>query len=320
MKKTQIPPSFIQDSLEELGIEYKFDKNAETFQICNPFIDDTGFHMGLNYRLGVYHCFKSLMKGSLYQFFSKMLKLPEEAIEMRVKNYYGSDIVVERKIEDSEIVYHEIPKDWMKIENKGLIGKMHFRYLMLRQITIDKIYRNQFYYSIKNNTRVIIPYYYNKKLVYWVSRDITGKSDKRYLYPPTKEWKNKKSDLLYNIDYCDKNNLLICEGQFNSLIVDGVGIGGSEISQRQLKTIVELQPEKVTLALDQDIAGKNAIIKVSKILYKYFKNLYYLDGPLNVRDFSDMGEIEAKKFIEIHSRPYTGSNIMNTEINLKLKI
>ena len=164
--KSKIPASFIKDSLEELGIEYKFDQTAETFQICNPFVDDTGFHMGLNYRLGVYHCFKSLMKGSLYQFFSKMLKLPEEVIEARVRNYFGSDIVIEKKIEDSEIVYHETPKDWIRVENSGLIGKMHFRYLMLRQITPDKIYRNLFYYSTRNNTRIIIPYHYNNKLIY----------------------------------------------------------------------------------------------------------------------------------------------------------
>ena len=317
--KPKIPASFIKDSLEELGIEYKFDQNAETFQICNPFLDDTGFHMGLNYRLGVYHCFKSLMKGSLYQFFSKMLKLPEEVIAARVKNYYGSDIVIEKKIEDSEIIYHNIPKDWVRIDNTGLIGKMHFRYLMLRQITPDKIYRNQFYYSTINNTRIIIPYYYNSKLVYWVSRDIIGKSEKRYLYPQTKEWKNKKSDLLYNIDHCNKENLLICEGQFNSLIVDGVAIGGAEVSLRQLKTIIELKPNKVTLALDQDNAGKNAVIKVSKVLYRYFKSLYYVDGPLSDIDFSDMGEVEARKYIDKYTKQYSESNIMNTEINFKLK-
>ncbi len=316
--KPKIPASFIKDSLEELGIEYKFDANTETFQICNPFLDDTGFHMGLNYRLGVYHCFKSLMKGSLYQFFSKMLKLPEEVIAARVKNYYGSDIVVERKVEDSEIIYHEIPKDWVLIQNKALIDKMHFRYLMLRQIPIDKIYRNKFYYSNINNSRIIIPYFYNSKLVYWVSRDITNKSSKRYLYPPTKEWKNKKSDLLYNIDYCNKDNLLICEGQFNALIVDGVAIGGAEISQRQLKTLIELKPEKITLALDQDLPGKNATVKVSKILHKYFKDLYYIDGHLDERDFADMGEIEARKFIHKYTKQYSASNIMNTEINFKL--
>ena len=208
---------------------------------------------------------------------------------------------------------------FIRVQGKGLIDKMHFRYLMLRQITPDKIYRNQFYYSTKNNTRIIIPYFYNSKLVYWVSRDITNKSDKRYLYPQTKEWKNKKSDLLYNIDNCNKDNLLICEGQFNSLIVDGVAIGGAEISQRQLKTILELKPEKITLALDQDDPGKNAILKVSKILYKHFKNnLYYIDAPLTDRDFSDMGETHAFQFIEKYSKSYTGSNIMNTEINLKL--
>jgi len=317
--KSKIPATFIKDSLEQLGIEYKLDKNSETFQICNPFIDDAGFHMGLNYRLGVYHCFKSLMKGSLYQFFSKMLKLPEEVIEARVKNYYGSDIVIEKKIEDSEIVYHKIPEDWIKVENKGLIGRMHFRYLMLRHVTIDKIYRNLFYYTPKNNTRVIIPYFYNNKLVYWIDRDITGNSDKRYLYPPSKEWKNKRADLLYNIDYCDRDNLFICEGQFNALIVDGVAVGGAEISKRQLDTIIDMDPEKITLAFDQDIPGKTAIIKAAKILRNYFKNnLYYIDGPIDKRDFSDMGETEAIKFINTYTKQYTPSNIMNTEINLKL--
>lgn len=317
--KPNIPSSFIKDNLEKLGIEYKLDNRSQTFQICNPFDDDTGFHMGLNWRLGVYHCFKTSMKGSLYQFFSKMLKLPEEVIEARVRNYYGHDIVQVKKVEDSEIVYHDIPKDWVLVDNKGLYGKMHFRYLMLRQITKEKIERSRFYYTPKDPTRVIIPYFYNKKLVYWINRDITGKSEKRYLYPPSDEWKNKRADLLYNIDNCDKKNLVICEGQFNSIIVDGVAVGGAEISERQLKTMIDIKPEKVILAFDQDVPGKNAILKASKVLYRYFKDLYYIDGPISKRDFSDMGETEAIDFMAQYTKPYTIENIMNTEISLKLE-
>ena len=319
MKKIKIPQKFIEDTLDKFKLPFKHYPAKNTYQICNPFVDDRDFHMGLNYELQVYHCFKTSDKGSLLSFFSKVTKLPEQAITERLKKYYN--IIESHKqqpVKQSEIVYHTIPSDWRKVENSGAITKMHYRYLISRNITREKIYRNTFYYSSMNTSRIIIPYLYNSCLVYWTSRDILNKVKKRYLYPEEKVVKNLKSDLLYNIDYCNKDNLIICEGQLNALVVDGVSIGGTEISDRQMKTIIELQPKKLTLALDQDMPGKTAIIKNAKRLYNYFKDFYYMDSSLTNIDFADVGESVAREFIDKYSKLYTPTSIFETEVKLKL--
>jgi len=317
-KKIVIPTKFIEDTLDKQKITYKWYPAKHTYQICNPFAEDNGFHMGLNYELQVFHCFKTMEKGSLLSFFSRITNLPEEAIVERLRKYY--DVVEVFKHEapvKKDIVYHDIPNDWRKVENSGSITKMHYNYLINRNISREKIYRNTFYYSSQNTSRIIIPYLYNGRLVYWTSRDVLNKSKKRYLYPEENVVKNKKSDLLYNIDYCNKDNLIICEGQLNALVIDGIAIGGAEISERQMKTIVELQPKRVTLALDQDVPGKIAIIKNSKRLYNYFKDLYYLDSPVTDTDIADIGESAAREFIDKYSKPYTPENIFETEVKLK---
>jgi hypothetical protein len=192
---------------------------------------------------------------------------------------------------------------------------MHFNYLRARNISEDKIYRNKFYYSTTDIYRTIIPYYIHNKLVYYTSRDITGKR-KKYLYP--KDCPNNNGNMIYNFDHCDKDHLFICEGQINALIVNGIAVGGSGLSQDQLKLIRILEPKKITIAFDQDLPGKQAMLKIIGIVYKYFKDLYYLDSEVTKEDFADLGEERSMSFIDKYTKKYTLENILDTEVRTKL--
>lgn len=307
-----VSAEFIEYILKKQDIDYKHYPDKGFFQICNPFSDDRKFHMGLNYRLQVYHCFKTSEKGGLFYFFRRFLNIPDDRlIQMLSKFRKHKPIVIKDKeeiVDDGVVHYHNVPSNWVLIDDipaqpaKG----MHYAYLLRRNISKDKILRNRFYYSTQDTSRVVIPYNINGNLVYWIARDILGKANKKYLYPPENLVKNKRSDLLYNYDFANKDELIICEGQFNALIVDGVAIGGKDISEMQLKLIRHMKPKSVILAFDQDVPGKKAITQNLPILAPYFNdNLYFLSADVTEEDFADMGEVRAREYIVARKKQYT---------------
>jgi DNA primase len=307
-----VSAEFIQYILKKQDIDFKHYPDKGFFQICNPFTDDRKFHMGLNYRLQVYNCFKTSEKGGLFFFFRKLLNVSEERlIHMLMKFNKHKPIVIkeqEEVVDDGVVHYHNVPNNWVLVDDIPAqpAKSMHYAYLLRRNISKDKILRNKFYYSTQDTSRVVIPYTMNGNLVYWIARDILGKADKKYLYPPENLVKNKRSDLLYNYDFANRDELIICEGQFNALIVDGVAIGGKDISDMQLKLIRFMAPKKVILAFDQDVPGKKAIAKNLPLLAPYFNdNLYFLSADVTEEDFADMGEEGARRYITSNVSRYT---------------
>lgn len=218
-------------------------------------------------------------------------------------------VIKETEVVADEVIHnHEVPNDWVLVDDKPAktAKGLHYAYLLSRNLSKEKILRNKFYYSTQDTSRVIIPYHMNGNLVNWIARDILGKSDKKYLYPTENHTKNKRSDMVYNYDFANRDELIICEGQFNALIVDGVAVGGKDISDVQLKLIRLMNPKSVILAFDQDAPGKKAIAKSLPQLSKYFKdNLSFLSAEVTDKDFADMGEQEAKQYIKSYSIRYT---------------
>lgn len=318
----RIPPEYLEQILNDYKIKYKHYPRKHTYQVYNPFIPrDSDYHMGLNYNLQVYHCFKTDDKGSLFDFIVRVTNKPEYTIIKEVGDEDYTPIVKEEKKKANVIATVPKSPNWSQVNGIGSeIEKMHFRYLISRNISEEKILRNKFYYSKEDLFRTIIPYFIHDSLVYWVSRDVTGKAKKKYMYPNEEECKNKSGDVIYNFNFCDKKQLIVCEGQLNSLIVDGIAIGGTNLSSQQLKFILAINPKKVIVALDQDKPGKTAIIGALKSLHPYIKDLWYLDYPeLTKEDFADMGEVKAKEFIEKYQKRYTRDNVFDSEVKTIFK-
>jgi len=313
--------------MDRCKIEYK--EYPNTVQICNPFAhkyppysEDTKFHLGLNYKKQVYHCFKTGIAGKLGAIIKSILKVNNIHIEdLQLDDLEQlSDVKEESKPEVNKEEKIKLPDNCYQVElvNGSTTNNIFREYLISRGITHQQIAINKFYYCVSGYyaMRIIIPYYIKGQLVYWTARDITNTKPLKYLYPQN----TVKTKFIYNYDNCSRGRVFVCEGQFNALVVNGVALGGKDLSLDQCKLIRELLPNKVTVALDQDISGRQATLKVCNLLSDYFENVEYLELPESTRlDFSDIGYEKAIEWIKNYTKKYNRDNALESKVKFGLE-
>lgn len=101
--------------------------------------------------------------------------------------------------------------------------------------------------------RIIIPYYYKNEVVGYTAR--TWEPDVKPKY-----WSSHPADFVYNLDnqLIDSKFVIVCEGPFDAMSIDGVSVSGAEISDIQVEQIDRLQRE-VILVPDTDSAGRKLV-------------------------------------------------------------
>ena len=127
-------------------------------------------------------------------------------------------------------------------------------YVNQRQIDINKykffLTDNEAYNLHK---RIIIPYYYKKELVGYTAR--TWEPDVKPKY-----WSNHPANFVFNLDnqLPDSKFVIVCEGPFDAMSIDGVSVSGAEISDTQVEQIDRLQREVIVVP-DTDRAGRKLV-------------------------------------------------------------
>lgn len=151
-------------------------------------------------------------------------------------------------------------------------------YLNSRKLSINDF---PFYLSTHKDyeNRLIIPYFRNGKLVFWQGRSFDEyEKKKRYLNPSV-----DKAGILFNydriFDFTDKP-ILITEGVFDAICVNGVALAGSDLSKFHIATFNRSKREKVFI-IDKDKKGYSLGKKALDLGY----NITWLDG--SVRDVND---------------------------------
>ena len=101
--------------------------------------------------------------------------------------------------------------------------------------------------------RITIPYYYKEQIVGYTSRAIVDSIKPKY-------WSSHPADFVFNLDnqQPDWKFVIVCEGPFDAMSIDGVALSGSEISDTQIEQIDRLQREVIVVP-DADRAGKKLI-------------------------------------------------------------
>jgi hypothetical protein len=127
-------------------------------------------------------------------------------------------------------------------------------YVHRRDINIGKY---EFYWTPEEaynlHRRVIVPYYYQGQTVGYTSRALVDGIKPKY-------WSSHPADFVFNLDQQtpDKKFVIVCEGPFDAMSIDGVAVSGSEISDTQIEQIDRLQREVVVVP-DADRAGRKLI-------------------------------------------------------------
>lgn len=119
------------------------------------------------------------------------------------------------------------------------------------------LHRYQFFVTSSEaynlHKRIIVPYYYRRELVGYTARAIEDGVKPKY-------WSSHPADFVFNLDQQQRNSkfVIVCEGPFDAMSVDGVSVSGAEISDTQVEQIDRLQREVVVVP-DTDRAGRKLV-------------------------------------------------------------
>ena len=110
--------------------------------------------------------------------------------------------------------------------------------------------------DMANKRRLIVPFMYNGELVGWTGRHVNppSKDTPKYLH-------NMPPGFVFNIDKfagSDRDIVIVTEGVFDAILVDGVSVMGNSVTAEQAHLIEKLG-KRVILCPDRDTAGKQLI-------------------------------------------------------------
>lgn len=128
------------------------------------------------------------------------------------------------------------------------------------------------------NTKLIIPFYYQNKIVGYTAREVIDTNSKyRYI-------SEQQPGYVFNLDNQndDRKFIIVCEGPIDAISIDGTAILGSDIKEQQNYLLKKFQKELI-LVPDKDSAGR----KVIKQAIEYGWSVSMPDFPENVKDIND---------------------------------
>jgi hypothetical protein len=197
-----------------------------------------------------------------------------------------------------------LPEDAIKIADITDFSKHSLavlEYMAQRQLNLDD---TDYYWSpsLGYRDRLIIPFYYEGRIVGWTGRSVNPDKKPKYLT-------EVQPGFVYGLDEQSYNKVfaIVCEGQLDAIHVDGCAIGGSEINDQQAMLLNKLQ-KQVIVVPDRDKAG-------SKLVERAIELGYSVSMPNWPSDIIDIGDCVSK-----YGRLYTLYSIVNVAEESPLKI
>lgn len=117
--------------------------------------------------------------------------------------------------------------------------------------------------------RLVIPFWFNGKMIYFQARDMTGKSSEKYISAAA-----PKNNILFNMDelfkYTD-DPLYVVEGPMDAIHLNGVATLGNEITSTQREMLAKCKRQKI---LVPDFFGDN-----NKLANQFIENGWDISFP-----------------------------------------
>jgi hypothetical protein len=219
-------------------------------------------------------------------------------------------VVQQRKIELPTFETVPMPPDAVKVAdipdyNENNTGFKYFlavlEYMVARNLNLDD---TDYYWSpsLGYRDRLIIPFYYEKRIVGWTARTITADKQPKYLT-------ESQPGFVYGLDEQGPNKVfaLVCEGPADAIHIDGCALTGSEISEQQALLINRLGKD-VYVVPDRDKAG-------SKLVERAIELGWGVSLPEWTSGINDIGDAVAK-----YGRLYTLYSVASAAETSPLKI
>jgi len=228
--------------------------------ICCPFCYfDDSYHGGFNLSKGYYNCWKC-GHHSNYDIIKKLVPAANPANIL--KEFSHSDRILsreEKKTYDNKTI--KIPGEKLQ--------EIHKRYLRKRNFNPAEL---EYLFKLKgtnhldrfNKFRIIAPVYFNGQVVSYQGRDITDKSPMRYKACPEEYEIIQHKHILYNIDNCNLDWVVLSEGitKVWRLKDNCCCTFGIEYTKEQLLLLSEREFKAVFVLFDPDGPGREAAEKI----------------------------------------------------------
>jgi len=151
-------------------------------------------------------------------------------------------------------------------------------------------YNGKFYWTPTEGfeSRIVIPFYYQRQIVGYTARKFTDGRPK-YL-------SDQHPHFVFNVDEQkeDQRYILVCEGPFDALAVDGVALLTNGIADQQARVLNGLNSEIIVIP-DQDRAGLDLIEKA--IHYNF--SVAFPNWEDDVKDVAEAVQRYGKLFVVV---------------------
>lgn len=166
-------------------------------------------------------------------------------------------------------------------------------------------------YDKRDREFILIPWIINGISSYFQIHDYQKFGDRKYIFPVNKD------KLLFGLDNIDINfPYVICfEGVYDSLFVkNGIAIGGKKLTTLQRTIIKRRYPNhQIVLALDNDKAGKQAMLNQIKDDPNIKHLIWYKDIKHKIKDINDY-MVTTYDFNRFTNEEYLKSCMLNNVI------
>src|SRR3989304_1899655 len=238
---------------------------------------DSGEHLGVNINSNFVSCWKCGKKGSI----AKLVK----AIENHVT--FSETLEVIEKYQDfnrmglfnlpeesnSKISHLKIPKNFIKL-SWPIVPDIVIKFLVKRGFDPEVFIRSrEFYYGGHVGHfkfRLILPITLRGRLVTWVGRDVTGRSEIKYRNLEEEKSILPAKNTLYGFDEAPPgSNLLVVEGPIDQLKcgAGSVATYGTAWTDRQVTLLRELNPQNVTILYDSEIEAQKSANRLARMIW-----------------------------------------------------
>lgn len=262
-----------------------------------------------------YHCFNCGYKcnwqngrqlTAKFKKFLQWINVTDELINKLTLALLRQTNISTKKIPDLELPKFktiELPAQSQCINNLTNIPNKTipiFEYIAKRNLCLED---TNFYWSssVGYSTRLILPFTFHSKIVGYTARSINNTKPK-YLT-------QSQPGFVYNLDNqsFDNNFIIVCEGPFDALHINGVSILGSEISSLQ-RMLIETYNKNIIVVPDKDKSGK-----------KLTEQAIDLGWQVSMPNWSDKIN-DVSDAVNIYGRVLTLYNIIKSAERSSLKI
>ena len=223
----------------------------------------------------------------------ELLKFAEELETESATDYvYNLQKFNTEKIPESATAVDDLPEDHAVKEyarQRGLLGLYPLLYFD------EKLYKQ----------RLVVPFTYNNEVVGWTGRHISppNKQTPKYLH-------KMQPGYVFNIDrFADSKReiVIVTEGVFDAILVDGVAIQGNSVGPEQAHLIEKLG-KRIIVCPDRDEAGIELMLQAAELGWEVSFPPWHVD----CKDAADA--------VNMYGRLATVSSIIKHATNNKLKI